>query len=178
MQGVIRSSMFRASRVILSIVAVFFSAVVTAMPVAWTIDSLIFDDGGTGSGTFTYDASTNTYSNIDIVTTPGTEFNGAHYGSVIAAAPNDSDYLAVMIYPAESLPALELAFTIQLTNAGGVIAISGLGESICGQECEYPAFELRGISSGQISAIPVPAAAWLFGSALAALGWFRRKYFS
>ena len=28
---------------------------------------------------------------------------------------------------------------------------------------------------GQINAVPVPAAVWLFGSALAGLGWFRRR---
>jgi hypothetical protein len=45
--------------------------------------------------------------------------------------------------------------------------------------------QLRGIVSGSLSgsyggalnltAIPVPAAAWLFGSALAGLGWLRRR---
>ncbi|MGI9309171.1 MAG: VPLPA-CTERM sorting domain-containing protein [Gammaproteobacteria bacterium] len=28
---------------------------------------------------------------------------------------------------------------------------------------------------GSFSAVPIPAAAWLFGSALAGLGWLRRK---
>jgi len=167
--------MFKQGRILLSIVAFFVSAAVNAAPVAWTIDSLVFDDGGTGSGTFSYDADTNTYSDIAIVTTAGTGFGGASYTSVIDFAPNDSTRLAVMIFPLESLPALELSFASSLTNSGGIIAIDGLGESICGQECQYPVAELRGISSGQISAVPVPAAVWLFGSALAGLGWLRRK---
>jgi hypothetical protein len=68
-----------------------------------------------------------------------------------------------------------MLFAASLTNAGGVVAIDGSGEFICGQECIYPASELRQISSGQVSAVPIPAAAWLFGSALAGLGWLRRK---
>jgi hypothetical protein len=160
---------------LLSIVAFFAAAAVNATPVEWTIDSLVFDDGGTGSGTFTYDADTNAYSNIDIVTTAGTASTGAPYMSVIDFAPNDSDFLAVMVFPLAGTHSLELSFATSLTNAGGIIAIDGWGESICGQECMFPVTRLRNITAGQISAVPVPAAAWLFGSALAGLGWMRRK---
>jgi hypothetical protein len=160
---------------LLSIITFFAAAAVNATPVEWSIDALVFDDGGTGSGTFTYDADTNTYSNIDILTTAGTESDGAPYMSVIDFAPNDSDFLAVMVYPLEGSHSLELSFATSLTNGGGIITIDGLGESLCGQECMYPALRLRDISSGQISAVPVPAAAWLLGSALAGLGWMRRK---
>jgi hypothetical protein len=162
-------------KIVLFIAAFFASASVCAMPVEWVIDSLVFDDGGMGSGTFTYDADTNIYSNIDIVTTAGTESEGAPYISVIDAAANDSTYVAVMVYPLEGSHMLELSFADSLTNAGGTIAIDGYGESLCGQECMYPVLRLRQISAGQISAVPVPAAAWLLGSALAGLGWMRRK---
>jgi hypothetical protein len=162
-------------RSIFLIFALLVSLNANAAPVLWAVDSLLFDDGGTGSGTFTYDADTNTYANIDIVTTAGTEFDGAPYMAVIDSAPNDSDYLAVMVYPLEGAHLLELSFAASLTNAGGVIAIEGVGESLCGQECMYPVLQLRDITSGQISAVPVPAAVWLFGSALAGLGWMRRR---
>jgi hypothetical protein len=162
-------------RSIFLIFALLVSLAANAAPVLWAVDSLLFDDGGTGSGTFTYDADTNTYANIDIVTTAGTEFDGAPYMAVIDSAPNDSDYLAVMLFPLEGAPLLELSFAASLTNAGGVIAIEGVGESLCGQECTYPILGLRDITSGQISAVPVPAAVWLFGSALGGLGWMRRR---
>ena len=45
---------------------------VKASPVVWTIDNLLFNDGGYATGSFTYDASVNTYSDINIST-----FNGA-----------------------------------------------------------------------------------------------------
>ena len=160
---------------VLLLVTLFASGSVCAAPVEWAIDSLVFDDGGTGSGTFTYDADTNMYSSIDIVTTAGSGSAGAPYISVIDDAPNDSTYVAVMVYPLEGSHMLELSFADSLTNAGGTIAIDGYGESLCGQECMFPVLGLRQISGGQISAVPVPATAWLLGSALAGLGWVRRK---
>jgi hypothetical protein len=162
-------------RSILLLVTLLVSLTANAAPVTWTVNSLMFDDGGTGSGTFSYDADTNTYSNIDILTTAGTASTGAPYMSVIDFAPNDADYLTVMVVPLAGTHSLELSFAASLTNAGGIIAIEGVGESLCGQECMYPAVRLRDITSGQISAVPVPAAVWLFGSALAGLGWLRRK---
>ena len=156
-------------------VALIFSGSIHAAPVTWTIDSLLFDDGGTGSGTFSYDASTNAYSNIDILTTAGSDFGGASYSSVNPYGPNGAEYLVTMIVPLAGAPALALSFAAPLTHAGGLITIGGGGEAICGDECAIPVSGLRNISSGQISAVPVPAAVWLFGSALAGLGWLKRK---
>jgi len=161
--------------IVLTIVAFFASASICAMPVEWNVDALVFDDGGTGSGTFTYDADTNTYSDIDIVTTAGSGFSGASYIDVNIVAGVSADSFVAMIYPLAGLPVLQLSFAAPLTGAGGIVAIDGYAESICGDGCEYPAGDYRYISSGQVSAVPIPAAVWLFGSALAGLGWLRRK---
>jgi hypothetical protein len=37
------------------------------------------------------------------------------------------------------------------------------------------AFEVGVLDNIAVSTVPVPAAVWLFGSALMGLGWFRRK---
>ena len=158
-------------------IVLIYSGSIQAAPVTWTVDSLLFDDGGTGSGTFSYDADTNTYSNINISTTAGSAFGGANYTSVVSFAPISANYLTVMVAPLEGLPGLELFFfTTGLTNNGGTFQIAiPSREALCGQECMFPASTLRYVASGQISAVPVPAAVWLFGSALAGLGWQRRK---
>jgi hypothetical protein len=36
--------------------------------VTWTLSGVTFSGGGTASGTFVYDADTNTFSSVDIVT--------------------------------------------------------------------------------------------------------------
>jgi len=66
----------------------------------------------------------------------------------------------------------QLIFEEALTNAGGVVNYSGflLEGFFCQGIC--------GPISGTVvaSVVPVPAAVWLFASALAGLGWMRRKH--
>ena len=46
-------------------------SVASADGITWTLSGVTFDDGGTASGSFVYDAVTNTVSSINIVTTAG-----------------------------------------------------------------------------------------------------------
>ena len=48
-----------------------------AHAILWTLSGVTFDDGGTASGSFDYDADTNTLSSINIVTTAGGTLAGA-----------------------------------------------------------------------------------------------------
>ena len=66
---------------------------------------------------------------------------------------------------------LALSFSDALTNAGGTVSLipSSFVRNL----------DTDGVASltGSVSAsnVPIPAAIWLFGSALAGLGWMRRK---
>ena len=64
-----------------------------------------------------------------------------------------------------------------MSNAGGTIEIGSGGEVLCGDVlCTGNEWlEARAISAGSISAVPIPAAAWLFGSALLGLGLVKRR---
>ena len=77
------------------------------------------------------------------------------------------------------VPVLLMNFATDLTNAGGTIAIDSMAEMRCSfgwGSCDAPAFSgSRSSISGVITTVPIPAAVWLFGSALAGLGWIRRK---
>ncbi|MBV9082048.1 MAG: hypothetical protein JOZ62_05190 [Acidobacteriaceae bacterium] len=46
----------------------------------WVLNNVIFNDGGTASGYFTYDAATGTYLDINITTTPGSDTNKTPFG--------------------------------------------------------------------------------------------------
>jgi hypothetical protein len=50
-----------------------------AIPVIWTLEGVLFEDGGTASGSFVYDADTSTFSDTYIVTTSGSMFPGEAY---------------------------------------------------------------------------------------------------
>ena len=71
---------------------------------------------------------------------------------------------------------LELDFDQPLTNAGGVVSFTAsevAGASIGGAGYVE---NTRSIVSGTLvgsTVVPIPAAVWLFGSALAGLGWLR-----
>lgn len=49
---------------ILIVLGLLISGSAQAFPLQWTVNDVVFDDGGTASGSFFYDADTNTYSNI------------------------------------------------------------------------------------------------------------------
>lgn len=72
---------------------------------------------------------------------------------------------------------LRLDFDSPLTNAGGVINLSG-EEFVDWTDGVNYASNTRSIVSGTLvgsAAVPIPAAAWLFGSALVGLGFLRRR---
>src|SRR5260370_9871267 len=74
-----------------------FSVYASASPVLWTLVGVAFNDGGTASGSFVYDANTNTYSSINMTTTAGSvRTSGATYHFVSGGIPaNSSGVLTV-----------------------------------------------------------------------------------
>jgi hypothetical protein len=157
---------------------------------------------GTATGSFTYDATdgpNGTYSNVNITTTgtgiwgTGNCGDSALCGTYIRATDLNSPLSAtsLQVTPTLSDPAdstgyygASLQFVTGLTNAGGTVALYTAGgtdgEGICKNSDCLPAgaagvTAFRGFSGGSVSAVPLPAAAWLFGSALLGLGLVRRK---
>ena len=113
-----------------------------AAPVLWTLNGVSFDDGSTASGSFVYDAATNLYSNVNIVTTatpspvvpphiaPTAPLTGATYAHVFTCtsctfAPSATS-LRVLTQPQPNdqtgLDALRLQFPA-LTDAGGPVTL-------------------------------------------------------
>jgi hypothetical protein len=224
-----------------------------AVPVTWTFEDVVFDGGGTLSGSFVFDVDSEEvaqvyqhvvsdlyyqafYSDIAIQTSEpdpeGTDSvftvtrsyvgipnvwepeidgnlwqlqNGAYLGSEYETVWDEElqEYIQVFSPPPEPTgdptpyqndlrlwfedicsfycvsQDLNLTFAQPLTNAGGVIDLSGYETAtIRDTSYNFLAEGTRTIVSGRIvgsSVVPIPAAVWLFGSALAGLGWFRRK---
>ena len=127
-----------------------------AGPLTWNLTDVTFDDGGTASGWFTYDADTNALSDWAITTTDGSVLSGATY------TPAGYGY-AYNGYFLFSLGSPYLLFTpaSALTDAGGTVALSqnGYGSYEC-NNC-YPYRFASGSLTTETASVPEPAS-WAF----------------
>jgi hypothetical protein len=163
---------------------------VQATPVHWTLQGASFSDGSTLTGGFSYDADTNTYSNLNIVVSGGTTFpHGITFTHVGGAA-----YLAnweFQAIPAASTigdgsaigkPYLYLDFVSAMTDKGGTISISSYYDGVAGCGNAYctsaaaPFDQLHwNPGYGSISSIPEPVSITLLGGGLLGLMAVRRR---
>ncbi len=161
------------------------AAPVHAVPILWTISGASFDDGGTLTGSFVYDADTDTYSSISITTTSGTEFGGASYSD----ANFDVGGSTTLDLDSDDWPnavdesSLSLVFFDFLTNAGGAVAFEVDGFTVevwCINVPDCLGAGDRGqrdLVSGTVTgtAVPLPAPIWMLAPAGALLAWRRRS---
>jgi len=157
---------------------IFFSSVAQAASITWTINGPITivtgDLRAVITGSFDFDADTNSFSNVSLSLVddsfPGTIYDISNAWSAVTAGSDSSSIATNATAPAGSYwdsSNIDLFLFAPLTNAGGNIITSA---SVFVDGTKRP-----GVGYGSISAVPVPTAVWLFGSALAGLGWFGRR---
>ncbi len=169
-------------------IALFIVSEAQAALVQWELQNVVFDDGGTATGSFSYDSNTNIYSNISITTTLGSARSGAFYEYLHPFIPQNDRSLFLVATPdtVTGTPIFALSFVSPLTNAGGTSDFvlgpspSGLEASCRTDHCSRYAEPVRRPVSGIVfsSVIPLPATVWLFSSALGLLagcGWRRKS---
>ncbi len=155
----------------------FASVGALASPVTWDLSPVTLSDGGMASGSFTYDAATNTFSGIDITTTTGSLRAGGVYtfpSSVGNASTPDFLNLDLPVDVGVT-ERLDIFLSAAMTNAGG--AISGnLEEFTCiAAGCSFttgtePGLNLRdGNAVITANVVPEPSTVPLAGLALLAL---------
>ena len=203
----------------------FAATPVLAVPVQWTFQDVVLDDGATLTGSFIFDEDSDAvkivydtwqqtfYTDIQIETAfpsngePKNLDNQLFYDETGLFEGSAGESLAYYTEP-EPLPSdgplfvqdgilfstvqdsgyctssdnyycdryLNLDFSSSLTNAGGIVGVTG-SETVDGFFYGALGFNTRSIVSGTLvgTVVPLPAAVWLFASALAGLGWMRRK---
>ena len=137
--------------------AIFIVSVgVSAVPVVRTLNNVTFNDGGTATGSFSFDAATNTFSNVSIATTNGSARTGANYAFVSnGVAPSSSGALVVTTSAANQtgLPGLALFFAPPLSASGGGANVSGQEGNCADAGCTGPTPPQRSIAAGTVSAV-------------------------
>jgi hypothetical protein len=149
--------------------------------VTWRLFNVTFPDGGTASGSFSFDALTDTVSAVDITTTAGNSFGGATYTAVDPGyAPNrqamvfvTSPYLADLT----GTPALDLTFATLLTNLGGTFQVT-VGEDYCFDALCHNGGNLQ-YGTGFVTTAPEPSSLLLFAAGVTCMAlWFWRRRFA
>lgn len=165
---------------------IVLSSLAQAVPITWSLNDVRFADGAIATGSFIYDAETNSYSDVSIFTGIGDDYflDVIEYGANAGSLSHHS-----MLFKSEtgSCTALlglcnrELTLyfmgPLGLTDSGGTHALE-LGSSM---ESSSALFEdgasSRFVISGSVSAMPAPSPApfWLFMLALLAMVRFKKR---
>ena len=162
-----------------------FTLSIAANAATWTLQDVTFDDGGVAIGSFDYDSGSG-YSNIAISTSGGGKTSAFFDQRALVQLvwiDEDELYLEEFDFGPRTMG---LRFQSSLNSGASTISlITAIGYSwetyfVCSDPYYIPVFDIcespapqsweRNIISGSVvSSVPLPAAAWLFGSALVGL---------
>jgi hypothetical protein len=135
------------------------STVGAAAPVLWTFSGVTFSDGGTATGSFIYNADTNTYSSVHVITSGGTN-PGATY--ITATSGATADLIALVTATAGDLTGTPLVIFVAnapLSNAGGTrTLIPNFVEGTCNTAACLSGTPLRSLTAGTLTASAAPTA--------------------
>jgi hypothetical protein len=82
-----------------------------------------FDDGGTATGSFVFDAETTTFSSINIITSANPAGLGTTYG--VPTGVGDATFFdTIEAFPPAGNDRLFLDLRAPMTNAGGILGIN------------------------------------------------------
>jgi hypothetical protein len=160
-------------KMLLAFTCLTLSIGANAAPVTWTFHDVVYADKSTTVGSFTFDADLGVngeYTSFNFTTTCGALCVGNLSDTVFVIGSHDRlltnniDDVATVFYN-------DFYWASPLTNGGGVIEVLPIDSLIANQVYT----EYTQVEGGYISSVPIPAAAWLFGSALLGLGALKRK---
>lgn len=160
------------------LVLALFTVLANAQPITYYVQGT-FSDGGTFNGSFSYNADSNTYSAVNIVTTPGTvRTTGATYQFVCGqdvptcngVSPDATGYLNLTSAATNQtgLPAMSLFFGTPLSPPSLFASTDGalfsLEANCSNSTCSAPAGPTRSTGSGTTASSETLLQYMFFGS--------------
>ena len=183
--AVLEERMFRKAfmAAILYFLLAGLAPIASADGVTWTMSGLTFTDGSTATGSFVFDAATNTVSAIHVVTSAGTLFTGETYTALdpgfgpfafdmaFVTTPSLGDYTGMTVLELEFFTGLDENTFLSLKNAGGVV-VADLNELVCANAvCSTVNADLRGtVQGGTVVGVVTPKTATLLLLGFGVLG--------
>ncbi len=171
------------SAIRLAVLLACVGATAFGAPLKWSITGT-FEDGGTITGSYSFDASTSTYSSVAVQTTEGSIRSGASYTLYDPCCAQDPGFLLFVTTTGNltGTPVLSAMLVGNMTNAGGTInlatAASGLSwfseEDCVNSTCTGPVGATRRITSGYVTTVPEPGT-FIVALPLAAIALLIRK---
>jgi hypothetical protein len=165
-----------------------FAGVASATPVTWTVSGLTFNDGGSVTGSFVFDADASprfdpVANPTTLATTAGTSLPGYNYSNPLDYYSYGSEANAIEIYEnvgsdgngGEFVVELEISTGQALTDAGGKLLIGTdveeLEDYLAGGGTQFEGIRTDPNQAYLISgsAIPEPGTVWLLAGSLLGL---------
>lgn len=158
-----------------------------AASLQWTFENATLSDASAVTGSFTFDAATDTVGNVQIAVGTGPLHSAASLTNGYNSG-NPPTPAADFTFGPAAPGALNLSIIAPfLTDAGGTVSlVQGAGAlancefasgGVCTQQIVLAPGVQIGFLSGDLraSTVPVPGSAWLLGSALVGLAGFSRR---
>ena len=158
--------------------------VVQAAPVVWTMSGVTFDDGGTATGSLTYDADSNVYSDWSISVSGGTLAAPGGLPDMTYAVGNaqisNAAATGLLLIDFNVGRVLRMNWSGALTNGGGTsfLATGDFNFATGAYECgNFNCSPVRTMTSGVLvgGTVPEPSTLLLAGAALLGVATGRRR---
>ncbi len=139
----------------------------SAASLNWILNDVTFNDGGTATGSFNYDADTNTYGAFSISTQGGSFLSPFTYNDSNSVTRTNLASTPSVIYVDKPFSRyINLAFQNNLTNAGGTVALKTGDPSLNGLDSAWECANcanLRFVTQGSVTTRSVPVPGAIFG---------------